>query len=98
MVQSLSFRTLLFVIATILTYDVSLTHSLESVVTGKPHKSVQTLDRTNFEDAIHDPANGLWFLKFYGTYHMSSIPPPLHGTTYLLFVHISKIGPAMILS
>ncbi len=32
---------------------------------GTPHDSVQTLTGTTFDTALNDPANGLWFLKFY---------------------------------
>jgi len=32
---------------------------------GKPHREVVQLDGTSFHDAIKDPANPLWFLKFY---------------------------------
>jgi hypothetical protein len=34
--------------------------------TGKPHSTVQTLTTKNFNQALEDPANGLWLLKFYG--------------------------------
>lgn len=37
-----------------------------SLVTGEPHSSVQTLTTENFDEALNDPANGLWLLKFYG--------------------------------
>ena len=37
-----------------------------SIRTGKPHSTVQTLTEDNFNDALDDPANGLWLLKFYG--------------------------------
>ena len=36
------------------------------IITGKPHTTVQALTETNFDQALNDPANGLWLLKFYG--------------------------------
>ena len=35
-------------------------------ITTKPHSTVQVLTEDNFDDALNDPANGLWLLKFYG--------------------------------
>ena len=32
---------------------------------GKPADSVVTLTSDNFKDALNDPVNPLWFLKFY---------------------------------
>ena len=37
---------------------------------GSPHKAVVHLDETSFEDAIKDPANPLWFLKFYAPWYV----------------------------
>ena len=37
---------------------------------GVPHSTVQVLDSSNFEEAITDPANGLWFLKFYAPWYV----------------------------
>lgn len=37
----------------------------QGMASGTPHGQVVTLTESNFEDAISDPANGLWFLKFY---------------------------------
>jgi hypothetical protein len=39
-----------------------------TTTTGKPHSTVQVLTEKNFDDALNDPANGLWLLKFYGEY------------------------------
>jgi hypothetical protein len=33
---------------------------------GEAHTSVQVLTGDNFDEALNDPANGLWLLKFYG--------------------------------
>jgi hypothetical protein len=33
---------------------------------GEAHTSVQVLTCDNFDEALKDPANGLWLLKFYG--------------------------------
>jgi hypothetical protein len=37
-----------------------------ALTTGQPHSTVQTLTKHNFDEALNDPANGLWLLKFYG--------------------------------
>ena len=34
--------------------------------TGQPHSTVQTLTKETFDEALNDPANGIWLLKFYG--------------------------------
>ena len=43
-----------------------LSYSTDNIMSGKPHNVVKSLDGTNFDEAINDPANGLWFIKFYG--------------------------------
>ena len=44
----------------------------KSTVTGKPHSTVQDLTEDNFDEALNDPANGLWLLKFYGKLNLRS--------------------------
>ena len=46
---------------------------------GTPHSSVQTLTKSNFREAIQDPANGLWILKFYAPWcgHCKRLAPIL---------------------
>lgn len=50
-----------------------------SLVTGEPHSSVQTLTTENFDEALNDPANGLWLLKFYAPWcsHCKKLAPTL---------------------
>lgn len=59
----------------------SISASLE---TGAPHSSVQTLTQTNFRSAIHDPANGLWLLKFYAPWcaHCKKLAPVLEDVAF----------------
>ena len=47
---------------------VAVVAAATDIVTGKPHTTVQVLTETNFDEALNDPANGLWLLKFYGMY------------------------------
>ena len=38
----------------------------ETLEIGKAHSTVQVLTENNIDEALSDPANGLWFLKYYG--------------------------------
>jgi len=46
-------------------------------VKGTPTKSVIALNETSFQEAIQDPANPLWFLKFYAPWYVPCVFPPL---------------------
>lgn len=50
-----------------------------TATTGKPHSTVQTLTTKNFNEALNDPANGLWLLKFYAPWcgHCKKLAPTL---------------------
>ena len=54
-------------LSVLLTAVSGATGATSTTTTGKPHSTVQILTEANFDDAINDPANGLWLLKFYGT-------------------------------
>jgi len=58
----------------------SNTTSSNTIVPGIPHSKVINLTETNFETMITDPANGLWFLKFYAPWcgHCQQLAPVLH--------------------
>ena len=58
-----SVATLVLPLLHVLLIDQSIATSIE---TGKPHSTVQILTEDNVDDALNDPANGLWLLKFYG--------------------------------
>jgi hypothetical protein len=51
----------------------SLTKVALGFQTGEPHSTVQTLNKHNFDQALNDPANGLWLLKFYGMCSMFNV-------------------------
>jgi len=57
----------------------STVSTVEALDTGTPHSSVQTLTKANFRQAIQDPANGLWLLKFYAEWcgHCKKLAPVL---------------------
>jgi len=50
-----------------------------ALTTGEPHSTVQTLTKENFDEALNDPANGLWLLKFYAPWcsHCKKLAPTL---------------------
>jgi len=52
----------------------------EAIETGKPHSTVQILTDDNVDDALNDPANGLWLLKFYAPWcgHCKKLTPTLN--------------------
>ena len=56
-----------------------LTVSSSALETGTPHSTVQPLTKEHFRQAIEDPANGLWFLKFYAPWcgHCKRMAPIL---------------------
>ena len=44
--------------------------SLTSTKASKPHSTVQDLTDASFDSALKDPANDLWFLKFYAPWYV----------------------------
>ena len=42
-------------------------------VDGAAHSTVQVLNSENFDNALADPANGLWLLKFYAPWYVCRI-------------------------
>jgi len=50
-----------------------------AIETGTPHSTVQILTEDNVDDALNDPANGLWLLKFYAPWcgHCKKLAPTL---------------------
>jgi len=72
-----SVATLVLPLLHVLLIDQSVATSIE---TGKPHSTVQILTEDNVDDALNDPANGLWLLKFYAPWcgHCKKLAPTLN--------------------
>ena len=50
----------------------------DDYVKGTPTNSVIALSETTFQEAIQDPANPLWFLKFYAPWYVPCFPCVLY--------------------